>query len=500
MVHKHQVQLSLEQMLSIIRHGLNQTVSPKKVVIIGAGISGLVAASLLKEAGHSVKILESTDRIGGRVMTYRSPFSRGHYPNMGALRIPESHVLVLEYIKRFHLPTNLFINATPEDLIYVNGIKTRVKQYEQNPDILQYPVSPHEKGKTADLLIYEALKPITDFINKNPNRNWPIILKHFDKYSMQSFLKYAPHPPGISFSQGAIEMIGVLLDLEGLLEQAFIHSMRDVMIFLSPSSRLYQTILPIERFFEITGGNDLLPKAFLPELKDNVLFNHRVVNITQQHDGVTVNSKQGSENKSFTGDRCIVTIPFPALRFIDIQPYHSISHIKRRAIRELHYMNASKVAIEFKSRFWEKEGLYGGKTVTDLPIRFVYYPSNGIGSSGPAVIIASYTWGDDASPWIAFSNEERVYHALNNLASIHGNVVYKEFVTGISKSWLLDKNSCGGFTFFKPEQQTELLPYMTIPEGRIHFAGEQTSSDPNWIEGAIESGIRTAFEIHHAAK
>ncbi|MBM7645957.1 monoamine oxidase [Scopulibacillus daqui] len=500
MVHKPQSPLSLEQMLSIIRHGFEQTIAPKKVVIIGAGMSGLVAASLLKEAGHDVYILESNDRVGGRVMTYRSPFSRGHYANMGALRLPESHVLVLEYIKKFHLPTHLFINATPEDFIYVNGIKARVKHYQQNPDILQYPVFPDEKGKTAEFLLYQALKPITDFINKNPDQNWPIVLKHFDKYSMQAFLKYAGHPSGKTFSQGAIEMIAVLFDLEGLLEQAFIQSMRDAMIFLKPLSRIYKPVEPISRFFEITGGNDLLPQAFYPQLKDNILFNHRAVSIKQQTDSVTVYSKHGSEYRSLTGDRCIITVPFPALRQVDIQPYHSISHIKRRAIREVHYMNATKVAIEFKSRFWEKEGLYGGKTITDLPIRFVYYPSIGIGASGSAVVIASYTWGDDTSPWIALSNEERVYYALKHLAAIHGDIVYKEFVTGASKSWLLDKNSCGGFTFFKPDQQTELLPYMTVPEGRIHFAGEQTSSDPNWIEGAVESGIRTAFEIHHEAK
>ena len=51
----------------------------KKVIIIGAGISGLVAGYELTIAGHNVTILESRDRIGGRVLTIRSPFSNNHY-------------------------------------------------------------------------------------------------------------------------------------------------------------------------------------------------------------------------------------------------------------------------------------------------------------------------------------------------------------------------------------------------------------------------------------
>jgi monoamine oxidase len=34
------------------------------------------------------------------------------------------------------------------------------------------------------------------------------------------------------------------------------------------------------------------------------------------------------------------------------------------------------------------------------------------------------------------------------------------------------------------------------PEGRIHFAGEHTSLAHAWIQGAIESGLRAAHEIH----
>ncbi|MDR7000157.1 monoamine oxidase [Neobacillus niacini] len=95
-----------------------------------------------------------------------------------------------------------------------------------------------------------------------------------------------------------------------------------------------------------------------------------------------------------------------------IEPFQSFSYFKRRAIREINYMAATKVGIEFKSRFWEKAGQFGGKSITDLPIRFTYYPSQGIGTKGPAVMLASYTWADEAMTWNGLSDEDRIQYAL----------------------------------------------------------------------------------------
>lgn len=116
--------LTEQQMLTIIRNGLKKTENPKHMIIIGAGMAGLVSASLLKDAGHNVTILEANDRVGGRVYTIRTPFSENLFFNAGPMRIPEKHQLTFEYIKKFKLPTNLFINRTPNDIIYANGIKT----------------------------------------------------------------------------------------------------------------------------------------------------------------------------------------------------------------------------------------------------------------------------------------------------------------------------------------------------------------------------------------
>ncbi|MEI3892499.1 MULTISPECIES: flavin monoamine oxidase family protein [Bacillus] len=472
--------LTMERMLHIINVGLVKTKNPKQIIIVGAGISGLVAASLLKEAGHKVTILEANNRIGGRIYTIREPFSRGLYFNAGPMRIPDTHKLTLAYIRKFKLPLNLFINKTASDIIYTNNIKTRLSIFEKNPSILGYPILESEKGKTAEELMLEVLEPILNYIKKDPNKNWSIVEKKYKAYSLGTFLTEY-------YSDGAIDMIGVLLDMEAYMGMSLIEVLREMVFFTSTT-----------KYYEITGGIDALPKAFLSQLNENIFMRYKVEKIIQENSKVMmqVNHEQTIERFMVTGDVAIVTIPFSALRFVEIQPYNLFSYYKRRAIRELNYIAATKIAIEFKSRFWERVGQCGGKSITDLPIRFTYYPSYGIHTSGAATVLASYTWADEALTWDSLPNSKRIRYVLKNLAEIYGDIVYSEFVTGASFSWSQNPYSCGAFTAFEPGQELELFPYITPPSGKVHFAGEHTTLTHGWMQGAIESGIRVAYEVN----
>ncbi|WP_423798399.1 flavin monoamine oxidase family protein [Neobacillus sp. SAB-20_R2A] len=481
------ISLTPQQMINMIRNGLDKTQTPKQITVVGAGIAGLVAASLLKEAGHKVTLLEANSMVGGRIYTIRSPFSNGLYLNAGPMRIPDTHLLTLEYIKKFGLPVNPFINRTPADILFVNGVKTRLSMFEQDPSILNFPVQPNEKGKSAEQLWKLAIDPIVNFIDRDPERHWPLVEKEFKNQSLGTFLNSYHYKFGTTFSDGAIDMIDVLLDYEAFMGMSFLEVIRETSGFRT------------NRFYEITGGMDLLPKAFLPQLKEEIRFNQRITKIVQHHQGVTIHSTDPRtfKNSTTTSDLAIITIPFTVMRFVTIEPYHSFSYYKHRAIREINYMAATKIGIQFKSRFWERYGQYGGKLITDLPIRFTYFPSQGIGTSEPAVVVASYTWADEAMTWNGLSDGERIQYALKNLAQIFGSQVYSEYVSGISYSWVDNPHATGAVVAFEPGQENELFPYITMPEGRVHFAGEHTTLIHGWMQGSIESGIRVANEVNH---
>ena len=85
---------------------------PSRIVVVGAGMSGLVAAYEFFRAGHDVTVLEARERVGGRVLSLRSPFAPGHYVEAGAARIPPEHALTLEYARHFGLELDRFYPDT----------------------------------------------------------------------------------------------------------------------------------------------------------------------------------------------------------------------------------------------------------------------------------------------------------------------------------------------------------------------------------------------------
>ncbi|MFC4078017.1 flavin monoamine oxidase family protein [Salinithrix halophila] len=472
------------EMVQIIRNGLPPTPCPQTILIAGAGMAGLVSASLLKEAGHHVILFEASDRVGGRVFTMRSPFSEGLTFEVGAMRIPDTHYLVWEYIRKFRLPVNRFINETPSDILAVNGVLTRLKTYQQDPSILGFPVIPKERGETATQLFRSLMKKLIEGFHNNTHA----MIQFLSRYSVDQILHQPPF--GAPLSQGAIDMIKVILDTSGIMELSFIDVARLITILTDPEVQ----------FYEITGGNDRLPASFLPQLKENLLLERKMTVILPERDKVTVQGVDQKTGQPFQlcGDRLIVTLPFSVLRMVDIVPVTAFSYEKRKAIRELHYTPASKVGIEFADRFWEENGSRGGRTITDLPIRFTYYPSHNSEPWNPAAVMASYTWGDDALLWNALDNPEAMELSLRNMASIFGPVVYEKFRRGISYSWSRSSYAAGGFAMFKPMQETELSHAIATPEGRVHFAGEHASTTRVWMQGAIESGVRVAKEVHES--
>jgi monoamine oxidase len=98
----------------------------RKVLILGAGMAGLVSGYELSKLGHNVTILEARPRPGGRVHTLREPFEDGLYAEAGAARIPETHDLTLKYVKEFDLPLEPFYPAELKAVRFDRGTREEV--------------------------------------------------------------------------------------------------------------------------------------------------------------------------------------------------------------------------------------------------------------------------------------------------------------------------------------------------------------------------------------
>ncbi|HEY7106252.1 MAG TPA: flavin monoamine oxidase family protein [Acidimicrobiia bacterium] len=470
----------VEDELRILAEGLQPRASrPATVAVVGAGMAGLVAASELQRAGHEPIVLEAQHRVGGRVLTLREPFAPGLWAEAGAMRIPRTHVLTHALIDRYGLRTQPFTMDNDEAYCYFGGTRARHRALAGDPRALGFEVVPPRECVAPSQLWSAELEPFAARLREHGDDGWTAIVADYDQYAVREFLELR------QWSEGAIEMFGLLFNQEALMNSSFLELLREEL------GHFYTDLVYVD------GGTDLLPRAFLPELSSRIRFGAKVVAMDQSDHDVTLFCRTGGNRWSVTADYAVLTAPFPVLRHVEVlTPF---SRHKQRAIRQLHYDASAKVFLQFRRRFWEEDdGIVGGGTVTDLAVRNVYYPDHGR-DTGRGVMLASYTWGEDAQRWGSLSPEDRILQALEDVSRIHPQAL-DEFEVGASKMWHDDEFAGGAFALFDPGQQTLLYDAIVAPEGRIHFAGEHASLAHAWIQGAIESGIRAAREVHARAR
>lgn len=460
--------------LRLIKEGLPRAECPQRVIVVGAGMAGLVAAYELLRAGHDPLILEAQARVGGRICTAREPFSEGFSAEVGAMRIPAAHRLTMAYIEKFGLKLAPFTLHNPRAYYHLYGRRQRISEVENDPARLGFALAERERGRSVTALWEEALRPICELIQAQGEAAWNELAARYDRCSVRGFLEES------GWSEGAIELFGLLLNQESLMNSGFLELLREEV------GDYYRDL------WRIVGGTDQLPNAFLPSLAGRIRFGARVTAIDQRPDGVTVHYRTLAGAGQACGDRAILAIPFAVLRHVEIlKPF---SQAKQRAIRELHYDSAAKILLQCRRRFWEEdEGIQGGWTVSDLPIRNLFY-FGAEGQTRRGILLASYTWGEDARRWGSLPSRERIVQAIENVAQIHPQI-RAEFEVGLDKVWDEDEFAGGAFALFDPGQQSLLYLDIIAPEGRIHFAGEHASLTHGWIQGAIESGLRVAKEV-----
>lgn len=474
---------------------LAQTPNPRRplhVVIVGAGMAGLVCAYELEKRGHRATILEAEPRhVGGRVRTLR--FAGALHGEAGAMRIPTRHDITRRYVSELGLPLRKFVYSNPNAYLFVRGRRERVADSGKLAPLFR--LREDERGKSLDDLWTQAvtntLGKLTEAEKKDLVADAPASagFRAIDRQSLQQMCSAA------GLSDEAIELIMVTSGSESLLPFAATETLREELLEVWSQG-----------FDEIVGGTDRLAQAFVARLRAKPKVGCPVFRLSQDVTGrVTAHYREGRKEQRTTGDFVLCTVPCPVLSRIAFEP--DLSPRKATAVRELSYDSSTKVLAVAGRRFWESEdGIYGGGTFTDLPIVSTYYPSDNAEakdprvSAGPGVLLASYSWGQAARRLGALPHRERVDQVLTHLARIHPQARAPGMIRQTA-SWSWDQHpwAGGAFTLFYPEQHGSLHAAILAPEGRIHFAGEHASLAHSWIQGALESGLRATREMLEAA-
>ncbi len=463
-------------LLQTLRNGLPQTGQPpKRIVIVGAGIAGLVSAMLLKEAGHTVRLLEARNRLGGRIFTYRG-FAAGMYGEMGAMRFPRQHKLGQHLINdRFRLKTSPFPMFDEDTFIYLNGQSVRRSEFHAASFDFNLPTN--ERGKLPQEILKAAMAPLLDLIEQPGG--WERMVEEFDHHSLLNFLVER------GVSEQALSMMGPLLNLEGRyhfsLVEWFTHFHEDV----------FGDLVYIE------DGADTLPNAFMPLLFPDTRLGAEVqaIDLLPEKVGVTFRDPVGTL-RTEEADECILTVPFNLLRHMEIS---GLDVEKWFTIRNVYYGRAHKIFMQFSKRWWhDTYAITHGLTVTDLAIRnVVYTPAGQNYHYDKGVLIASYAWEQDSMAYSMLSENQRIAQALQDLCKIHPEA-RETFEFGVSHDWSLDPYAGGIGPLFRPhEMSSDFFDDIVRPVHRLWFANDACDRrGRRWIEGAIAAAVRNAFAIH----
>lgn len=425
---------------------INKLVKPR-VVIIGAGFAGLAAAYRLKQKGCEVTVLESRNRIGGRVFSHLIDENESFVIELGAEWVGASHERLIAHCNEFGL--ELMDNRFESHMVYEG------KYYPRG----SWDYSEEWKNKFNLLL-----KEYAGFRDEDK--------KKLDKMDWWRYLVNNGIPDRD-------------LKIRELLDSTdFGEGIRHVSAYAA-FAEYAESSEKNEMDFKIKGGNSRFADKLAEKIgNENILLKHKVTEINQADGKVDVLCENG---KVYSCDNLICTAPTYAVSQIKWKP--GLPKEKIDAINELQYARICKHAVLFNERFWKDDNF---DMVTDVYGHYFYHATkNQPGSKG---VLISYTIGDKSDILAGQNDEFRGRHINESLKAAFGDVKDKIVTQGIYH-WGNDIYSRGAYALYGTGQWYSVMPVLKKRFMNTYFAGEHLADWQGFMEGAIVTGEEAADEI-----
>ncbi len=411
----------------------------KKVIVIGAGIAGLAAAKTLKQANYEVTVIESQEKVGGRLRRDRSlgvPFDEGASWIHGPKHNPITNLA-------YNAGASNYLTDDESLIIYdQNGKpyedKYAEKEYKNYENALEKVQSSGSINKSFQE-VFNSLYP--------DKANDPLWL-----YMLSAYLEF---------------------DTGSDISELSSHQIDDDEVFKGKD-------------VIITNGYDTVANYLAKGLR--IQLNEKATAI-KYASGIRVETAMAN----YDADYVIVTVPLGVLKaghinFDPVLPTH-----KQNAINQIKMSAVNKFLLVFNTCFWDKDIQYIGYTPS-VKGKFNYFVNVNKFLSGNALM--TFAFGNYGKLTETLSDTEIIQEIMGHLKVIYGNSTPNP-VHLLRTKWSSNPHTLGSYSFATAGSDTSAFDVLAQDiDKRVFFAGEHTSKAyRGTVHGAYLSGIREATKI-----
>jgi monoamine oxidase len=441
---------------------------PKRVIVAGAGIAGLVCGYELKKRGHHVTVLEASHRTGGHIKTHRDGLDDGLYADAGAEHFTKpGYDICWNYFHELNLPV-LDYPHRREILSVVDGRMVSAQEatairrskmaaagfHQRERDYLKT----HPDGDLAALYFQRYMDKFRD-----EYQPFGVGLDELDSLSVTELLKRD------GASQAAIEQLGS--------GDSALHT-----IWKATILRLRGIPQEPTALFRLKGGNQGLPDALAQRLGDCIQRNTPVTAIRHDDGGVSVRCRTAEGEKTLQADFLVCCMNAVVLRKIQVQP--AWPEAKQYALANIPYTVETRLIFQSATKFWKRDG-YTGNMSFGTPMGDMWPMADEVATPRGLLIGTSQA---GMTTKVADATFRKYYPGKS-----------ADIERMLAVDWSRDPWSmtCEARTY-APGQLRKIWPAVIQPVGRVYFAGAYCDNNSWGMEAASRSAFRVARAIHDA--